>query len=234
MGKKGGGRVRVKQVGPKGASMNPLQDLMVAPEEMITLPPKMDSSITHFWPLSQTFSMNYKTFPCIWPTYIDASKTMKEGRRIKKEVSVENPTVQDISEVLQSMNVRHAIQPYKGYPRDVESRWFNTGRILFDIEQMEERVGGVVSINDPSDAIDVDDVPELNDDVAMTQKQCWKMIASKVESMPGRIARKVEKKKALEDEARKERAKKATAAKNSKASKSTGGGSNKKKGKKRR
>mmetsp|Transcript_15039 Transcript_15039/g.19044 ORF Transcript_15039/g.19044 Transcript_15039/m.19044 type:complete len:244 (+) Transcript_15039:79-810(+) len=243
MGKKGGGRVRVKQVGPKGPPINPLQDLMVPPEEMIALPPKMDSSITHFWPLSQTFSMKYKNFPCIWPSYIDASKTMKEGRRIKRDDAVDVPTVQDISEVLQSMNVRHAIQPYMGYPRDVESRWFNQGRILYDLEQMKERTSGGTSVvnsdsnsNSSNAAIDVDDIPELSDgDDNMTQKQCWKIIASKVETMPGRIARKLAKKKALEEEARKEKARKIAAAKNTKASKSTGGGSNnKKKGKKKR
>ena len=159
---------------------------------------------------------------------------MKEGRRISKEDAVDTPSIQDISEVLQSMNVRHAIQPYKGYSRDEESRWFNQGRILYDLEQMEERVGGVVNIHsNSSGAIDVDDVPELNDEI-MTQKKCWKLIASKVETMPGRIARKLANKKALEEEARKEKAKKIAASKNTKASKSTGGGSNKKKGKKKR
>ena len=52
MGKKGGGRVRIKQVGPKGANMlNPLADLAIPPDQMVNLPPKMDSKITHCWPL---------------------------------------------------------------------------------------------------------------------------------------------------------------------------------------
>lgn len=212
MGKKGGGRVRVKQVGPKGPPINPLQDLMVPPEEMITLPPKMDPSITNFWPLSQTFTMKYKSFPCIWPTYIDSTKTTKLGRRISKVDAVDNPTVQDISEVLQSLNVRHAIQPYQGYPRDTESRWYNQGRILYDLKQMAERTGGIVNVSSSSDttgagaAIDLDDIPVLNDDTDgenMTQRQCWKLIASKVDKMPGRIARKLQQKKELEEEARK-------------------------------
>lgn len=176
---------------------------------------------------------------------------MKEGRRVSQDVAVgansngngngddldSYPTIQDISEVLQSMNVRHAIQPYKGYPRDVESRWYNLGRILYDLDQMSERMSGTITItNDTSTTIDVDDVPELNDDndKVMTQKECWKLIASKVESMPGRIARKLEQKKSLEEEVRKERARKVASAKSSKANKNTGGGSNKKKGKKKR
>jgi len=234
MGKKAGGRVRVKQIGGK-APMNPLQDLMVPPEEQIMLPPKMDSSVSHFWPLSQTFSMQYKTFPCIWPTYIDVTKTMKEGRRISKGDAVDEPSIQDISEVLQSMNVRHVIQPYKGYPRDVESRWFNQGRILYDIEQMKERAPVLSTSSSKNDSIDIDDLPEIHDEDegCMTQKQCWKVIANKIESMPGRLARLAQKKKELEAEARRERAKKVTAA--AKTSKSAAsGGSNKKKGKKKR
>jgi signal recognition particle subunit SEC65 len=201
--------------------------------------------------------MKYKEFACIWPTYIDGTKTMKEGRRVSQDIAVgaksnsngngngngnnndidSYPTIQDISEVLQSMNVRHAIQPYKGYPRDVESRWYNPGRILYDLDQMSERMSGTITItNDASTTIDVDDVPVLNDDndKVMTQKECWKLIASKVESMPGRIARKLAQKKALEEEVRKERARKVASAKSSKANKNTGGGSNKKKGKKKR
>ena len=53
MGKKAGGRVRIKQVGPKGGAnmLNPLADLAIPPDQMVNLPPKMDSKITHCWPL---------------------------------------------------------------------------------------------------------------------------------------------------------------------------------------
>ena len=53
MGKKSGGRVRVKQMGnPKMA--NPLADMMVPPEEMINLPVKPDSNSGFFiWPVGK-------------------------------------------------------------------------------------------------------------------------------------------------------------------------------------
>ena len=256
MGKKGGGRVRIKQVGPKNAMapMNPMQEFMnIPPDEQIQIPPKMDTSITNIWPPSpfQLFSASaqssfqYDRFACIWPTYIDVTKTTKEGRRIRKEEAVDTPTVSDISEVLQGLNVRHAVQPYKGYSRDAESRWFNLGRVLYDLDQMRERLndGSLVldanNNNNKGVDIDVDDVPNLNDDHDgdgnMTQKQCWKYIASKVEGMPGRKIRKLEEKKTLEDEARKEKARKLAASKSNKSSKAaSGGGTNKKKGKKKR
>lgn len=52
MGKKSGGRVRVKQMGGPKMPMNPLADLAIPPEEMIHLPKKPDSnSGIMVWPL---------------------------------------------------------------------------------------------------------------------------------------------------------------------------------------
>ena len=276
MGKKGGGRVRIKQMGPKNpSSFNPLQEFMNnsggTDEEIIPLPPKIiDTSITNIWPLSQSFTMKYKNnsnFVCIWPTYIDGNKSTKEGRRISKNLAVDQPTIEDISEVLQSFNVRHAIQPYKGYPRDVHSRWYNLGRVLYDLEQMREwwcinnynnnhnnHNNNSSGLEENDDIPDIPDIPELNDDnddndnhtttkngqqqQQLTQKKCWEIIASKIESMPGRIARKLANKQAMEEQARKEKAKqilasKANSNKTKKNASGGGGGSSKKKGKKK-
>jgi len=49
MGKKSAQRVRVKQV-PQKPFVNPLADLAIPPDEMISLPPKPDSNISHPWP----------------------------------------------------------------------------------------------------------------------------------------------------------------------------------------
>ena len=53
MGKKGGGRVRVKQVGGQKTPVNPLDALAIPPEEMIHFPPKPDTNISHVWPMSE-------------------------------------------------------------------------------------------------------------------------------------------------------------------------------------
>ncbi len=238
MGKKGGGRVRVKQVGPKAPmNVNPLADLMENNEPPIIVPPKMDSNITHFVPANESFTLSskYKLFPCIWPTYIDANKSGKEGRRISAKDAVANPSVLDISEVLQSMGVRHAVQPYKGYPRDVESRWDNPGRVLYDFERMRHKFqNGENSMHDDDGVPNLDDSDSDDSNNRITQKQCWKLIAGKIEEMPGRKERletakrkeEEEKKKAI-DEAR------MRAVLNSKKQAPTSG-SSKKKGKKKR
>lgn len=38
---------------------------------------------------------------CIYPLYLNSKKTLVEGRRIKKEKGVENPTSQEIYDILQ-------------------------------------------------------------------------------------------------------------------------------------
>uniref|UniRef100_A0A7S4HHE7 Uncharacterized protein n=1 Tax=Odontella aurita TaxID=265563 RepID=A0A7S4HHE7_9STRA len=237
MGKKGG-KVRVKQVGPKGGMTgNPLADLAISPEEMINLPPKPDANISHVWPMSETFTMDYKQFHAIYPTYMDATKTSKQGRRIAAADSVPDPSVYEIGEVLQLMNIRHVVQPYKGYPRDPESRWDNPGRVLVDLGAAAE--SGVVTLGSDG-AFDVDDVPDVDGDGegngarGTNKKVLCRELAKRVPSLPSRVKRLEEKKKAEEEE-RQAREKEAAAAK--KASGGGGGSSSghkKKKGKKRR
>ena len=77
--------------------------------------------------------MDLNGFNVIYPSYLDSNKTVKMGRRLAKEESVPNPTVTDISYALQQLNIRHAVQPYKGYSRDISCQWDNPGRVLVDV-----------------------------------------------------------------------------------------------------
>jgi len=77
--------------------------------------------------------MNPTKFPIIYPSYLDSTKTIKQGRRIGKEEAVPVPTVSDISLALQTMKIRHVLQPYKGYSRDIETVWENPGRVKVDL-----------------------------------------------------------------------------------------------------
>lgn len=116
------------------------------------------------------------------------------------------------------MNIRHVVQPYKGYSRDVESQWDNLGRVLIDTEQ------GV------SEVYDVDDLPDMSDG-KLNKKKLLRDIAKLVPDLPARIQRLEQEKKALEEQ----KANKAVAHKAISQKALTGGGSSKKKkGKKRR
>ena len=68
-------------------------------------------------------------FMVIYPSYLDSTKTLKQGRRIGKENAVDTPTVSDISQALQQLGLRHVLQPHKGYSRDATTLWDNPGRV---------------------------------------------------------------------------------------------------------
>jgi len=261
MGKKGGGRVRVKQMGPKGmgAPINPMAELNnIAPEDQIVFPPRPDSNVTHIWPMSATFTLHYKEgFSSIWPTYLDSTKTTRRGRRIAAADAVPEPTVQDISEALQTMGIKHAVQPFKGLPADTRSRWDNPGRVLIDMEEAKEKIGSGCassggSAGAASEGFDADAVPDMDGVLGgggsgalegNTKKALIREIARLIPTLPGRAQRLEAKKKQkeLEEQKDKERAAKMVAAKSGGGGggaggggSGIGGGSSKKKGKKKR
>jgi signal recognition particle subunit SRP19 len=154
-------------------------------------------------------------FFCIYPSYVDSAKTMKQGRRIGVEKAVDTPTVQDLSEALASLNIRHATQPHKGYSRDQTTLWDNPGRVRVDPAILE---GGLY-----------------------TKRSLMVELASIVTELPSRIRRReVEAAVAKAKEAKRlqeQEAKKAQAALQHKQKSQTKGSSsrsNKKKGKKKR
>lgn len=139
--KKAGGGVRVKQMGPKMPPMplNPMEALAIPPDEQIQLPVTPDRSYQVFWPIHETFTMKTEGFQVVYPSYLDATKTVKQGRRIGLEKAVPTPTVTDLSQGLQMMQIRHVLQPYKGYSRDGTCQWENPGRLLVDVSQFPKK-----------------------------------------------------------------------------------------------
>jgi signal recognition particle subunit SEC65 len=128
MGKKKGGP-RIKQIGPKPSQLMQPPNLADAfiPQEEIRLPPPPDRNYQIIWPLSlRAPQINRSDYQIIYPAYLDASKTIKQGRRVAH--GVDHPTVMDLSQALQTQQIPHVIQPYKGYSR--ESVWDNPGRVL--------------------------------------------------------------------------------------------------------
>ena len=105
--------------------------------------------------------MQYKNFSALYPNYLDSNKTVKMGRRIAAKDALPEPTVQDIHEALVSLNIRHVVQPHKGYPCDASSRWDNPGRVLVDLEGASE--SGVMEMK-ADGAFDLDDIPDMGGD----------------------------------------------------------------------
>ncbi|GMH65629.1 hypothetical protein TL16_g04248 [Triparma laevis f. inornata] len=144
MGKKGGG-VRVKQIGgPKGgmnpAAMNPQKMMQEAMGDMMKIGmnnkalmmPQIpdDRSVLQKWPMNRSCQNEpHDKWQIVWPSNLDSNKTTKEGRKVGKSVGLPKPTLMDISEALQKIGIRHAIEPNKFLPRDPASKWDNFGRV---------------------------------------------------------------------------------------------------------
>ena len=76
--------------------------------------------------------MDPSSFIVVYPSYLDSTKTIAQGRRIGKEQAVDTPTVSDLSQALQSLKIKHVLQPHKGYSRDIGCLWDNPGRVKVD------------------------------------------------------------------------------------------------------
>ncbi|ANB11548.1 Sec65p [Sugiyamaella lignohabitans] len=78
----------------------------------------------------------FKTWQVIYPVYFDASKTHAEGRRVSKDLAVENPLAQTIMDALRTIGVRTVFEITKVHPKD----WANPGRIRVQLRDGTSRV----------------------------------------------------------------------------------------------
>ena len=65
----------------------------------------------------------------IWPAYFDQSKTRKEGRRVPKSLAVQSPRIQEITEAVAKLGLKHEVAAEAGYPK---TPWVETGMILVE------------------------------------------------------------------------------------------------------
>jgi signal recognition particle subunit SRP19 len=124
--------------------------------------------------------MKTDDFITIYPSYLDSSKTIQQGRRIGKDKAVDTPTVTDISQVLQQLGLRHVVQPHKGYPRDTHTLWDNPGRVK--VERPADRVPKITEITDETDL-------ENSEPGGGCKRKLLSDIAERIPSLPSRIQR---------------------------------------------
>ncbi|KAJ6641808.1 Signal recognition particle 19 kDa protein [Pseudolycoriella hygida] len=70
---------------------------------------------------------------CIYPAYINSKKSRQEGRRLPKEKCVENPTFQEIKDVLSVCGLRFGVEN-KLYSRERSKELLFRGRIRVQIK----------------------------------------------------------------------------------------------------
>ncbi|KAJ9598590.1 hypothetical protein L9F63_010719 [Diploptera punctata] len=73
---------------------------------------------------------------CIYPAYINSKKTLAQGRRIPKEKAVENPTHQEIRDVLVNAGMRVGVEN-KLYSRERSKEILYRGLIRVQLKSDE-------------------------------------------------------------------------------------------------
>lgn len=76
-------------------------------------------------------AVDFKNWTCIWPVYLDSSKSVAQGRRVPKSQAHEHPHFFIIAHILQSLNLDAVIEQGKRHPRDP----FLYGRIRVKLDK---------------------------------------------------------------------------------------------------
>ncbi len=63
----------------------------------------------------------------IWPAYLTAGKTKREGRLIARKYAVKSPKIEEISHVARELHLEPEVEKEKAYPK---SPWERSGRVL--------------------------------------------------------------------------------------------------------
>ena len=59
-----------------------------------------------------------KSWVTIYPAYLDATKTVAQGRKVQKELAVPKPTLAEIASCVRKLGFLLVEQPEKAYSRD--------------------------------------------------------------------------------------------------------------------
>lgn len=62
---------------------------------------------------------------CLYPVYIDSTKTLAQGRKFRRELCIPSPRHQEIRAALQMLGIEHIDEPGKKHPR----AFFSCGRV---------------------------------------------------------------------------------------------------------
>ena len=67
----------------------------------------------------------------IWPQYLDKNLTLKEGRKVSKELAVAEPSISEIERALKRLGLKYTLDKERAYP----GKWYEkSGRALVEWE----------------------------------------------------------------------------------------------------
>ncbi len=73
----------------------------------------------------------------LWPAYFDIHTKRSGGRRIPKNLAVENPKIEDIARAVKTLGIEYEVEYEPRYP----SKWWKeTGRVLVKTPMKKEEL----------------------------------------------------------------------------------------------
>ncbi|WXG45823.1 MAG: signal recognition particle subunit SRP19/SEC65 family protein [Candidatus Atabeyarchaeum deiterrae] len=71
--------------------------------------------------------MKKSTGVMLWPNYFDSTKKRREGRRIKRDLAVERPTIEELAKAAEKLGIPYQVDKSAAYPG---SWWERSGRMF--------------------------------------------------------------------------------------------------------
>jgi signal recognition particle subunit SEC65 len=107
----------------------------IPPSSRAPAPPSQFSS--QAWPAPQpnTYRDIPRNFQCLYPVYFDKTRSRAEGRRVGRDLAVENPLARDILDAVQLLGLSVGFEPEKLHPKD----WANPGRVRVSLKGADGR-----------------------------------------------------------------------------------------------
>jgi signal recognition particle subunit SRP19 len=90
-----------------------------------------------FFPNSATHADQCR-FVCIYPAYINAKKTRAQGRRVGKSKAIDNPTANEIRDILENAGLKVVLEPNRLYSREESREPQQRGRIRVQLKNTDE------------------------------------------------------------------------------------------------
>ncbi len=90
-----------------------------------------------FFPNSATHADQCR-FVCIYPAYINAKKTRAQGRRVGKSKAIDNPTINEIRDILENIGLKVIVEPNRLYSREESREPQQRGRVRVQLKNADE------------------------------------------------------------------------------------------------
>ena len=73
----------------------------------------------------------------IWPIYLDAEKSLNEGRKVSMEYAIKEPKIKEIIRATDRLRYKYTAEEDKDYPGE----WYNkSGRVIITTDESKKEV----------------------------------------------------------------------------------------------